>query len=66
MAETAKLTKVKLLKPHTHAGVQFDADHEFEAETADAQWLINQKVAEAVAAPKSTTSVAKPNPSEDK
>lgn len=56
MSETEKTIRVKLLKPHTHAGVEFDPDNEIEVTEADSQWLIAQKVAEAIAAPKSTPS----------
>ncbi|MFU8924899.1 hypothetical protein [Acinetobacter puyangensis] len=45
----SKTVKVKLLKPHTHAGVKFDVDMEIDVPDHDAKWLINTKIAEQVA-----------------
>ena len=40
--------KVKLLQPHTHAGVLFHPQHVLDVDESDANWLITNKIAEAV------------------
>lgn len=44
----SQMVKVKLLKPHTHGAVKFDAGMELEVSPSDASWLVNLKVAENV------------------
>ncbi|MGC4076862.1 MAG: hypothetical protein QM702_07475 [Rubrivivax sp.] len=46
----APTEKVKLLKPHTHEDVPYEAGEELTLNTADAEWLKAQKIAEAVTA----------------
>jgi hypothetical protein len=52
--------RVKLLKPHTHAGRDYPAGAELDLADADAQWLAGIKVAEPV-----TTKPAKPGKTEE-
>lgn len=56
-----KTVKVKLLKAHEHAGMQYGEGAEITVPEHDAQWLINLDVAEAVKA--ATTA---PQPTEAK
>ncbi|MBK1614996.1 hypothetical protein CKO44_16120 [Rubrivivax gelatinosus] len=42
----AKTVKVKLIKPHTHAGEQLDPGAELSVSEADASWLTEHQVAE--------------------
>jgi hypothetical protein len=37
-------TKIKLLKPHTHEEVSFDAGAEIEVDDIDAQWLEDNEI----------------------
>lgn len=52
--KTIKTVKVKLLKPHTHGGVKFDAGMEIDMPEHDAKWLINTQTAQQ-SATKATT-----------
>lgn len=55
--------KIKLLKPHEHAGRTYPVDSELDLRDDDAKWLIAIKVAEAVAETKSAT---KPSTTKEK
>ena len=39
--------KVKLIKPHTHAGTLYDAGKEIEVNSAEAEWLSDRGVIQA-------------------
>lgn len=43
-----KTIKVKLLRPHQHAGMQYDVGMDIEVSEHDANWLKNLKIAEDV------------------
>ncbi|WP_220814086.1 DUF7210 family protein [Pseudomonas paralcaligenes] len=43
-AEEQKLEKVTLLKPHTHAGREYQEKDEIEVNIADKAWLIANKI----------------------
>lgn len=60
--KTVKTVKVKLLKPHHHAGMKYDADMEIEVPEHDANWLKNLDIAEDV----KTSTAALVKPTEDK
>ena len=46
MSEKAKTVKVKLLKQHLHAGMQYSKGAEIDVPEHDATWLKNLKIAE--------------------
>ena len=46
MSEKLKTVKVKLLKAHKHAGMQYSEGAEIEVPEHDAAWLKNLKIAE--------------------
>ena len=48
MSEKLKTVKVKLLKAHKHAGMQYSEGAEIEVPEHDAAWLKNLKIAEDV------------------
>lgn len=41
-----KLVEVTLLKPHTHAGVPYDADAKIKVNEAARNWLADNKIIE--------------------
>lgn len=45
-ANDNKPVKVKLLKPHQHGGMKYDAGVDIEVPVHDADWLKNLKIAE--------------------
>lgn len=49
--EQVKTVKVKLLKPHKHAGTQYNEGVEIILPEHDANWLKNLNIAEDVKAP---------------
>ncbi|MBP8005348.1 MAG: hypothetical protein KAZ18_00370 [Acinetobacter sp.] len=46
MSEKTKTVKVKLLKPHKHAGMHYNTGMEIDVPEHDAEWLKNLKIAE--------------------
>ena len=48
MSEKLKTVKVKLLKAHKHAGMQYSEGAEIEVPEHDAAWLKNLNIAEEV------------------
>ncbi|WP_444811067.1 DUF7210 family protein [Stenotrophomonas sp. LC732] len=43
-APVQKLVEVTLDKPHTHAGVQYDAKAKIKVSEADREWLVANRV----------------------
>jgi len=53
-------TKIKLLKKHTHAGIDYRAGEEIEITADSAKWLISVNVAEEINKAPQTKSVLQP------
>ncbi|MEX5365700.1 hypothetical protein WCE00_01805 [Acinetobacter haemolyticus] len=51
MSEKMKTVKVKFLKAHKHAGMQYSEGIEVDVPEHDANWLKNLKIAEDAKAP---------------
>lgn len=47
--QEVKTVKVKLLKPHEHAGIAYSSDMTLEVFEHDADWLISLEIAEKLA-----------------